>query len=589
MNEMATDTLDDILSRAAKDGSMNYASWPELLPALLSRIDHIARNRFPIPRVPAPRPPARAPSPRTVAPLTSSDPVEAPGSSGTTPSSQETNKENANPSPFSARIAVSNAIPAASTAISASGNPSVQQEGTAPGSLPPQIDALLNEITSTLRVEFVNYPPHTIQRLSELLLNPQQHYRNLVAYLHALDRVVHVTSGANTYPLPPAVSDMSSMSGGCSSVGTSNTSGLTINSSLANNIGSDEALGGALLTPIPWLKKSTNGNTGDDLSDPGGSSPPSINPTHAQQRAQPSQLQPQAGAASRNREPQLRTESTETIEGPNGRGSIETVTITRAGLLSRGSDTALANRGLVQGADIFRQDQRADSAAKSPQQEQETTHASSATGTEDDQDSTMTEGDCPEDEKPYAGPEEIGPEDTGPQLPTQSRSTHGPDGAAEVQGIDVEAAVGRKASTPEEAIPKGPKHEATDKLESPAKRRESEGEEGLAKSSFENTEERPKDSEDGSAVENLANTSKPAPSDSSAVEEEAAPQSGEKMDSDEPQPEQAKSNTEEDKVDEPMTDIKSEEEEGRGSNEPAQEPAEVDHSDAILGQPNVAE
>ncbi|KAM7207102.1 hypothetical protein V8F33_000201 [Rhypophila sp. PSN 637] len=567
MSEMATETLDDILSRTAQDGSMNYASWPELLPALLSRIDHIARNIFPIPRVPPPRPPARAPSPRTVAPLTSSDPVEAPGSSGTTPSSQETNKENANPSPFSARIAVSNAIPALSTAVSASGNPSVQQEGTAPSSLPPQIAALLNEITSTLRVEFVSYPPHTIQRLSELLLNPHQHYRHLVAYLHALDRVVHVTSGANTYPLPPAVSDMTSMSGGCSSVGTSNTSGLTINSSLANNIGSDEALGGALLTPIPWLKKSTNGNTGDDLSDPGGSSPPSINPTHAQQRAQQSQLQPQVGAASRNREPQLRTESTETIEGPNGRGSIETVTITRAGPLSRGSDTALTNRGLVQGADIFRQDQRADSAAssqqvKSPQQEQETARASPATGTEDNKDSTMTESDGPEDEKPYAGPEEIGPEDTGPQLPTQSRSTHGPDGAVEVQGLDVEAAVGRKASTPEEAISKGPKHEATDKLESPAKRRESEGEEGLAKSSFESTEEQPKDSGDGSAVGNLANTSKPAPSDSSAAEEEAAPQSGEKMDSDEPQPEQAKSSTEEDKVDEPMTDIKSDEEEG---------------------------
>ncbi len=82
-----------------------------------------------------------------------------------------------------------------------------------PGTLPPQIVALVSEITTVLTADFPLYPPHTIQRLAEMILWPTRHYRSLPAYLHALDRVVHVTSGANMYPLPPAVADMSSMAG----------------------------------------------------------------------------------------------------------------------------------------------------------------------------------------------------------------------------------------------------------------------------------------------------------------------------------------------------------------------------------------
>jgi hypothetical protein len=67
--------------------------------------------------------------------------------------------------------------------------------------VPPAITALLKSIASTLTTLFTTHPPHTIQRLAELILHPKQHYNTLASYLHALDRVVHVTSGAHIFPL----------------------------------------------------------------------------------------------------------------------------------------------------------------------------------------------------------------------------------------------------------------------------------------------------------------------------------------------------------------------------------------------------
>ena len=68
-------------------------------------------------------------------------------------------------------------------------------------SLAPSLQLLLGSVRSTLRTFFVSRPPHTIQRLAELVLYPTTHYRTLPAYLRALDRTVSVTSSADIFPL----------------------------------------------------------------------------------------------------------------------------------------------------------------------------------------------------------------------------------------------------------------------------------------------------------------------------------------------------------------------------------------------------
>jgi hypothetical protein len=343
----------------------------------------------------------------------------------------------------------------------------------APGELPPQIVNLLVEITTTLGV-FTVYPPHTIQRLAELVLNPTAHYRSLTAYLHAMDRIVHVTSGANIYPLPPAIQDMIALSILANGVSGGSDPRMDMNSSsAAATIGSDEALGGALLTPIPWLARrataATNGS--DDGSDTGGGSPGGVGSPHAivpTSQGQSSQQQSQ-------RRPQVRTESTETIEGPNGVGSIETVSISINGIPSMGAGGGLlAQRGVTQG-ELLRQEQRAgvvpvsqlarhgqhphssgDSPGNSHANGSSPSSASSASS------ATLSEGTATvspaadaedtamdEDDVPHArGPDEIGAADMGPQNETTSSFTISSGGTLEMHGIDVEAAVGRRAPLP---------------------------------------------------------------------------------------------------------------------------------------------
>ena len=112
-------------------------------------------------------------------------------------------------------------------------------------SLPSPLLLLLDSIKSSLRSLFTSKPPHTIQRLAELILYPTVHYRTLPAYLRALDRVVCVTSSAEVFPLQIQAS-MSQPNGVTNGGGSS---GLLFD----HAPGSDESLGGALLTPIPWL------------------------------------------------------------------------------------------------------------------------------------------------------------------------------------------------------------------------------------------------------------------------------------------------------------------------------------------------
>ncbi|EAW10688.1 uncharacterized protein ACLA_051600 [Aspergillus clavatus NRRL 1] len=116
---------------------------------------------------------------------------------------------------------------------------------TSNDALPAPLALLFESIKTTLKSFFASRPPHTIQRLAELVIRPNAHYRTLPAYLRAVDRVVSVTSTADIFPLQTDVNIGQTngiMNGGASSFMFPDQAP-----------GSDESLGGALLTPIPWL------------------------------------------------------------------------------------------------------------------------------------------------------------------------------------------------------------------------------------------------------------------------------------------------------------------------------------------------
>lgn len=366
---------------------------------------------------------------------------------------------------------------------------------------------MLEEITSTLGT-FKRQPPHTLQRLAELVLRPRQHYRSLPAYLLALDRVVHVTSGAHVYPLQPAVPDMSALS-----VLANGGSRLSINSStIAATIGSDEALGGALLTPIPWLARRANGS--EDGSEVGGSSPLTGSPSsgtsqnamsqqhqhmHHQQIRQRSPTATPTGPSGRALDAQLRTESTETIDGPNGVGSIETVSIQR-GSVTQGELLRQEQRmGVIPVSQLARQGAAAQgiaggsngyAASGTATVSAATTHVPSAetkpeADGDNDGDVVMAENHAEtedNEEVPHArGPAEIGAVDLGPQSETTSTLTMGSDGTVDMQ-VDVQAATACQPPVVDEpktalttspgssrpSIPQSPKREAEDDMDAEA-------------------------------------------------------------------------------------------------------------------------
>ena len=107
-----------------------------------------------------------------------------------------------------------------------------------PGALDSEDEILLASLSSILTTQFDAAPPYTIQRLSELIRYPNAHYKSLSKYLRAIQRVLSVSSPTTAFPLPPSAVD--SMPNGAASF----------------NLGSDESLGGALLSPIPWLTES---------------------------------------------------------------------------------------------------------------------------------------------------------------------------------------------------------------------------------------------------------------------------------------------------------------------------------------------
>lgn len=149
----------------------------------------------------------------------------------------------------------------------------------------------------------------------------------------------------------------------------------------------------------------------------------------------------------------MKTESTEMIDGPNGRGGVETVTVSVNGISSTRNEAAAsaessavaslrAEGGVTQG-ELLRQEQRAGVVPVA----QVTSHRGNTDGMGED------------DELPHArGPEEIGMEDMGPQAASSLSERAGPGRA--MQGIDVEAAVGRKISSLDGAVDEKPQDEA---------------------------------------------------------------------------------------------------------------------------------
>ncbi|RGP76229.1 hypothetical protein FLONG3_5357 [Fusarium longipes] len=365
---MEVDSDNGPLSQLAAGATVEKDVWPAVRSDIITRLDKIAHNEFPIPKLSPPPPP-----PQPVVEAHTSPPPSSPRAE----SSQETNKD-------------------ASTTESRLATQPID------GALPKQLADMLIEITKHLET-FEIHPPHTIQRLAELILRPKAHYRAVAPYLHAVDRIVHVTSSTSTYPLPPPIPDLSSMHLNGEDPKDPAVSVAWGNPTTAA-LGTDEALGGALLTPIPWLT-----------------------------RRSPENSQDTPGA-------QIHSEGTETIEGPNGVGSIETVSVSVNGIHSTGHA-----RGVTQG-ELLRQEQRAGVVPVSQlSRAQEAAHEGERMTMEEEDEEEVQEE---EEEIPHArGPEEIGMSDTGPQSTTTSFMSEGGMG---MQGIDVEAAVGRKHDDDEE-------------------------------------------------------------------------------------------------------------------------------------------
>lgn len=68
--------------------------------------------------------------------------------------------------------------------------------------------------------------------------------------MRAVDRVVSVTSGADVFPFNAPVTTSPQPNG---LVHPANSAGAYLTPDYTHGLGSDESLGGALLTPIPWL------------------------------------------------------------------------------------------------------------------------------------------------------------------------------------------------------------------------------------------------------------------------------------------------------------------------------------------------
>lgn len=260
--------------------------------------------------------------------------------------------------------------------------------------------SIYKDIQESVQTKWKDAPLHTIQRLAELVLQPKRYYQYLPPYLQALNRVVHVSSNTSTFPLPQT------------NLAQSTTASVLVNGNRDSALGSDESLGGALLTPIPWLtRNSPSGSDGErDIQD----------------TAQRLQDQQTVGI---ERELGLHPEGSEIVQGPNGAGSVETVSIINGGRSGVSSDaTAGAAEDSPSSVDAELRAEGAVTQGELLRLEQEAgvVPVPSRRGIVDGNDlievadAEITGESAEESEEvPHArGPEEIGVEDTGPQTGT---------------------------------------------------------------------------------------------------------------------------------------------------------------------------
>ncbi|KAH7390985.1 hypothetical protein DE146DRAFT_680038 [Phaeosphaeria sp. MPI-PUGE-AT-0046c] len=280
---------------------------------------------------------------------------------------------------------------------------------TATQTFPPDVTNFYASIRTTLSKNFAKHPPHTVQRLAELVLEPKKRYKHLPPYLRALDRVISVSSPLNLFPLPLAVLPTS---GGLLNGTTSTTTAPTL--------GSDESLGGALLTPIPWLQ-----NRGQN---------------------------------------ELVSESTEMVDGPNGAGRIETRPDAAANTATSPNSVAqiasshpdgetLPSTGPVTQGELLRQEQEAGIVLNNPHS-LTTSPTRTTYGESEASGGTILDTVEAEEEPPHArGPEEIGMEDTGPQKKA---------GVLDIEGAIGRPSLDRASKSPGPAAAEGKDEEMKD-------------------------------------------------------------------------------------------------------------------------------
>ncbi|EME82948.1 uncharacterized protein MYCFIDRAFT_215143 [Pseudocercospora fijiensis CIRAD86] len=445
---------EEILERAAEDGSIDISEWPRVLESLLQRLHDIVHNEFPIPSIPPPQPaisevrrsvdldpavvastpPPQLPTSETSATNTDAD-ADIDSDSERPSNSQSSTKENDAPTDIAAgRPPYPHAYDISDSQRTEERPPPPPPQFAPPetqqGALPPELLSMYQQSTRLLQYDFAESPPYTIQRLAEMALRPKKHYRFLPAYLRALDRIVSVNSPVSDFPLPALHTPIN---GGFLTNGDAQVNGI----SEREGLGSDESLGGALLTPIPWLRNQQN----------------ALGPTPAAPESQG----------------ELHSESTETIEGPHGAGSIETVTVTVNGISSAtasqpssspiasptlseqsdasssssaSTDTQLREQGGVTQGELLRQEQEAGVVPVSTVGQPMTPRRSMTAGGAAAVGREPIVGGVPmdegmEEEVHARGPDVIGMEDTGPQPIS-------PPGQGHV--LDMEAAVGRGRS-----------------------------------------------------------------------------------------------------------------------------------------------
>jgi hypothetical protein len=321
-------------------------------------VSKIVHHEFPIPTIP---PPEAIPKPQINDPSFSTQVSATP-----TPSSQIEKAPPPNLSTPQGPTPQWNASPPGSQTVVPDSAPS--STPALEDALPQQLLSFYIAIKRQLTTSFSKAPPYTIQRFSELILHPTAHYRTLPSYLRALDRVLSVSSTSLEYPLPAA--DPIASGYGKSYLAVSHPS-------------SSDDFNGAALTRIPWLRDTD------------------IRAASVQANAE------------RVLSGELRTESTSLIDGPNGAGSLETVTV------SRDRDPhALAQTATPDGH------QHGGEAVQGGR----VTRSSTAQARKDE----VIEADTEEEPVHARGPEEIGLEDVGPQATGRASGK-----------FDAEAALGR--------------------------------------------------------------------------------------------------------------------------------------------------